>query len=105
MAVAHAEEMEPEVVHHVGHQDVNVLVLLVWVAWLVAHARGESELGDAVELLQGHRGTFTGRRLYRWSLLSLRLVLPILTIYQFADLLELLGFIDLVGLVGGRRDG
>lgn len=53
VAVAYREEVEAELVQHVGHQDVAVLVLLVWVAGLVTYRCCVGELRDAVE-------TFTG---------------------------------------------
>lgn len=53
MTIADSKQVETQVVHDVGHQDVAVLVWLVRVAWLVTDARGESKLCDAVELLRG----------------------------------------------------
>ena len=49
MTVTDAEEMKTQLAKHVWNQDVLVLVLLVWVAWLVANAGSEGELCDAVE--------------------------------------------------------
>ena len=49
VAIAHGEEMQSQLIQHVGHEDVGVLILLVWVSRLVAHGRGVGELGDAIE--------------------------------------------------------
>ena len=49
MAVANGEEVEAQLVEHVRHQDVSVLVLLVRVARLMADRGCEGKLSDAVE--------------------------------------------------------
>lgn len=51
VAVADGEEVQSQLVQHVGHQDVGVLILLVGVAGLVADGGGVGELGDAIEPL------------------------------------------------------
>ena len=54
MTVADTEEMKAQLVDDIGHENVGVLVLLVWVAWLMAHTRSKGKLGDAVKPLCGH---------------------------------------------------
>lgn len=51
VAVTNSEEVQAQLVEHVGDQDVRVLVALVWVLGLVADGGGVGKLGDAVESL------------------------------------------------------
>ena len=45
--------METQLVEHVWHQNVSILILFVRVAWLVADRGGKSEFGNAVESFGG----------------------------------------------------
>ena len=56
MAVAHGEEVQPQLIEHVWHQNVRVLVLLVRIAWLVSDRGRVRKLGDAVEPLARYVG-------------------------------------------------
>ena len=51
VSIAHREEMQAELLEHIGHEDVRVLILLVWIAGLVTYGCGESKLGNAIESL------------------------------------------------------
>ena len=49
MTVTDAEEMETQLPKHIWDENVLILVLFVWIAWLVADAGSERKFCDAVE--------------------------------------------------------
>ena len=52
VAIAHREEVQAQLLKHVRHEDVRVLVLLVWVAWLMTHGRREGKLRNTIKSLR-----------------------------------------------------
>ena len=57
MSVANAEEVEAEVSHHVGDQNISILVLLIRIPRLMPNTRCKCEFGDAIEFVGGYLGS------------------------------------------------
>lgn len=81
VTITHREEMQAQLLEHVRHEYVRVLILLVWVARLVTDGRGESEFGNAVEALCRRLHALAPRHNAR-LLLRVRLTLLLLLAFE-----------------------
>mgnify|MGYP006999480088 CR=1 FL=1 len=51
MTIAHSEEVKAKLSHHVWLEDIRVLILFVWIAWLESNTSRKSELCDTIKSL------------------------------------------------------
>lgn len=64
VAIAHSEQVHPQLAHQIGHQDVRVLVLFTNVTGDVPDAGCKCELRDAIESLSGIYDQVFGALMY-----------------------------------------
>ena len=89
MAVTNSKEMEAELAKHIWHQNVRILILLVWIARLVAHAGRERKLCDAVEPLScNFHLVMRSFRFFIWHFTRFRLAI-LLRIQKLARKLDI----------------